>query len=78
MVSRFWRIVATAPNPPYGLAALLLQQAVRQGQAMPPIQLYDVLRRSAMDMGELGYDHATGYGLLQAAAPYSCYHKLGI
>lgn len=56
---------AAAPHAA-AVAALLLQNAERNGQILKPIQLYDVLRRSALDMNTSSYDYETGYGLLQA------------
>ncbi|WP_190303201.1 S8 family peptidase [Methylomonas rhizoryzae] len=56
---------AAAPHAA-AVAALLLQAAARNDHVLPPIQLYDLLRRSAIDWGEPGYDHLSGYGLLQA------------
>ncbi|MCQ8181731.1 S8 family serine peptidase [Methylomonas sp. SURF-1] len=57
---------AAAPHAA-AVAALLLQAEARNGQVLKPIQLYDLLRRSALDMSTPGYDYETGYGLLQPA-----------
>lgn len=56
---------AAAPHAA-AVAALLLQQAARKGRVLPPTQLYGLLQRSSLDMSQSGYDHVTGYGLLQA------------
>ncbi|MDT4292253.1 S8 family serine peptidase [Methylomonas sp. MO1] len=54
---------AAAPHAA-AVAALVLQAASKKSLNLPPFQLYDVLRRSSLDLGELGYDTSTGHGLL--------------
>ncbi len=56
---------AAAPHAA-AVAALVLQAASKKGLSLQPLELYDVLRRSSLDLGDFGYDSSTGYGLLAA------------
>lgn len=56
---------AAAPHAA-AVAALLLQAAAQKGLDLKPPQLYQLLRDSSLDLGEPGFDFATGYGLIQA------------
>jgi PKD repeat protein len=57
----FFGTSAAAPHAA-GIAALMLEA----GMGASPDQVYGALEQTAIDMGEPGFDHDSGYGLIQA------------
>jgi hypothetical protein len=64
----FPNFFGTSASTPHvaAIAALVMERATQLGRVITPAELYEILMRSTVDMGETGYDSISGFGRLDA------------